>query len=411
MPTAADDPGNTRTPTGGVFGVIMHEQAKVIATPIPRPKVERPITKQHPIPHDDTRPRASARTGDVVSDDRLCPKCKYNIRGLPIGGVCPECGTAIIAAPSGFGSRGELPIEQAPKAYMKLLETGFVLLAFGGIGGVAVNVMLFLGGMDKIRGFIMSGACLIGWTVGVLLVVRPRPLAEARKPGEIEWKWLRRAAVGTSLGALALVILSVAIGMVWSPGVVIAGILHQVFALAALCTTAVYASFLCDWASDTGLADRLRAMVWVIVFSALVMVVAVLTLRFGPEGLRGFAFIGVVLSTLVFAIATIVVNIAWLQAISMTSWAQRNAKAAMEREIRRAERRRREDAERLKYVDHSPLPAGMDPAARDRFDAMHANDQQRESPRSGSAPDTPRPGQSTHRIKPGEGLNPYDIED
>lgn len=390
----------------------MPRHPSAISVPqLPR-KAERAIDAFKPNPHDDTRPRRSARTGEVVADDRLCPKCKYNIRGLPIGGVCPECGMPIIAGPGTIKTRRELPIDQAPKRYMKLLEIGFMLLAFGGIGGVAVNVLLFLNSIDETRGLIMSGACLLAWTAGVLLVVRPRPLATARKPGEVEWKWLRRAAVATALAAIAFTLIGLLLELVWPPAFMVAAIFHQVCGLAALCTTAVYASFLCDWASDTALADRLRAMVWVILFSALVMVITVLTARFGPSGLRGFAFIGMVLSTIVFAIATITVNIAWLQAISMTTWAQRNAKAAMEREVRRAERRRKEDAERLKYADHSPLPAGMDPAARDRFDAEHADDhKQTATPQRPTQPDPPRPGQSTHTIRPSEELNPYDIED
>ncbi len=39
---------------------------------------------------------------DVIETDRLCGKCRYNLRGLPTNGRCPECGHPI----RGGGGRG-----------------------------------------------------------------------------------------------------------------------------------------------------------------------------------------------------------------------------------------------------------------------------------------------------------------
>ncbi len=31
----------------------------------------------------------------ILTDDRLCVHCGYNLRGLPLDGKCPECGEAV----------------------------------------------------------------------------------------------------------------------------------------------------------------------------------------------------------------------------------------------------------------------------------------------------------------------------
>ena len=42
------------------------------------------------------RKYSAALKGELIEADRPCKQCDYNLRGLKIGGVCPECGTAII---------------------------------------------------------------------------------------------------------------------------------------------------------------------------------------------------------------------------------------------------------------------------------------------------------------------------
>ncbi len=37
----------------------------------------------------------AAKTGELITQDRACPTCGYNLRTLRVGAVCPECGQRI----------------------------------------------------------------------------------------------------------------------------------------------------------------------------------------------------------------------------------------------------------------------------------------------------------------------------
>ncbi|MGP1346195.1 MAG: hypothetical protein ACTS3F_05940 [Phycisphaerales bacterium] len=347
----------------------------------------------------------------MIADDRLCPKCSYNIRGLPVGGVCPECGTAIIASTHSRKYTREVPIHEVSRGYMRLLGMGFTMLAVGGLGGVLVAMMMVFGTGNEMLVLFSSVALSVVWSVGVLLVVRPRPLASAAKPGEVEWKWLRRVAVAGAVGKIVVPGLILAADflapVLWGPLV----LLLNACDLTALCATAIYASFLADWASDTGLADRFRTMVWVVCASVLGIVIFKPIVDFGPSGIHLFALLGLVFSVIGLVVGTLTMNIGWLQCISMISWAQRNARAALDREVRRAERRRKEDEARLRSADYTRDPEEVRAAARAREEAARVDIESRRPKPGGSSEEDIRPGKDSYRVKSGEDLNPYELED
>ncbi|MCW5777587.1 MAG: hypothetical protein KIS87_14215, partial [Phycisphaeraceae bacterium] len=74
--------------------------------------------------------------GRPVEAGRRCAKCGYDLAGLRVGGVCPECGTIIAGAGSKAAVRDSLTL--APLAYLRWLMWVCVGLAvLGPLNGVA----------------------------------------------------------------------------------------------------------------------------------------------------------------------------------------------------------------------------------------------------------------------------------
>ncbi|MBX3403437.1 MAG: hypothetical protein KF699_08510 [Phycisphaeraceae bacterium] len=67
-------------------------------------------------------PTETVQALETVREPLACMSCKYDLRGLPIGGVCPECATSIrtsIAAAVG-------KIERPWPGWLKALRTTYV---------------------------------------------------------------------------------------------------------------------------------------------------------------------------------------------------------------------------------------------------------------------------------------------
>src|ERR1044071_7378912 len=85
---------------------------------------------------------------EVVETDRPCSKCRYNLKGLPINGRCPECGYPISRRGVRGAKRFTETIADAPLFYLKTLAVGAVLLASG--SGL-LGVLLLLETSRKVR--------------------------------------------------------------------------------------------------------------------------------------------------------------------------------------------------------------------------------------------------------------------
>jgi hypothetical protein len=83
-------------------------------------------------------PESLRRLDAIVAEDRPCLRCGYNVRGLRVGGRCPECGTAL-----GVGGRprGAAAINDAPVEHLNSLRTGSLFMLLGGPVGTAAFVV------------------------------------------------------------------------------------------------------------------------------------------------------------------------------------------------------------------------------------------------------------------------------
>src|SRR5438876_3717954 len=67
----------------------------------------------------------------TVATDIACRKCGYNLRGLPISGRCPECGT-----PVGLSVKGDL-LRFSDPGWLRALRRGVNFI----IGAVVVAIL------------------------------------------------------------------------------------------------------------------------------------------------------------------------------------------------------------------------------------------------------------------------------
>jgi uncharacterized membrane protein len=116
--------------------------------------------------------------GEVIKTDRPCIKCGYILRGLQVGGACPECGTAIANAKKSV--RFVDSLVDAPIGYIRLIALGLSLQA-GTILGI--TVLLILSRFHNngvylippvVRSGVMTGA-VAAWFIAALFVTLKRP--------------------------------------------------------------------------------------------------------------------------------------------------------------------------------------------------------------------------------------------
>ncbi len=101
----------------------------------------------------------------LVQDDQPCLACGYNLRGLPIGGSCPECGAVMILAGRGLDD----PLNQMPTNILKAFLRGGIAgtAALAGVIGLVAGV--FLGWIADVQALwivalvVASVWCLAVW--------------------------------------------------------------------------------------------------------------------------------------------------------------------------------------------------------------------------------------------------------
>lgn len=349
----------------------------------------------------------------LITADRECLGCGYNLRGLPEGGACPECGRTIVARGPGAD---EPPMSAAPTAYLATLSLGAMAMAVGGV----VNFfnaapIVFLAGGASIIMLLVHLAGSIAWCVGLFVTLRPRPIAAMRighdGARKIEWRELRYAAMATQLVWPFVPILHYLLFS--GAGSVFGWIAHALVIIGAAgwAPVALHTSLLADWAHDTGVAGRLRAAMWgfAVLGAGVLAMIHLGTLDLGWTNLI-FLFSGVVVMGWLFSYFMLIFGV--LQLGGLAQWAIFNAKAERLRAERREEKLRKESEERLRRDGEVSPGFEPDPAVLRSFEESQLRQAQRDAEAASlqSLPEGPRPGASTPIIERPDNIEPYRVE-
>lgn len=210
---------------------------------------------------------------DYVSEDRLCVRCGYNLKGLKTSGNCPECGRPISKVRRGYRASDNLV--QAPLTWLLAFRLATVLLMLGLAAAVVVQ---FAGPFvarrwpDAVPLAAISAA--LAWCIGIMLATRPRPVTSATTvdPRD-EWRGHRWVARISQFGWLAAIVLGYAFvrsGLVSGAMLTVVGVLAFIAAI-GLVWVCIYLSNVCFWAADTALAINFRACAWTVTAAGVAM--------------------------------------------------------------------------------------------------------------------------------------------
>ncbi|MBL8757900.1 MAG: hypothetical protein JNK35_05665 [Phycisphaerae bacterium] len=147
---------------------------------------------------------------EVVTGKQLCNGCGYALVGLPVDGVCPECGRSVAASLAGDDLRF------APPEYLRSLERGarwvqwsLVLKVLTIIAGIALGIALMAAGVAGQRwistvvtgglGLGAAAASALGWW----WLSAPDPSRRAGDKGESPRRLVRVTLVLVVVGSLA----------------------------------------------------------------------------------------------------------------------------------------------------------------------------------------------------------------
>ncbi len=101
---------------------------------------------------------SSGASSLLVDGDRNCVKCSYNIRGLPIAGKCPECGTDVAMSLKG------VLLQYASPEYLATIRSGLGLV----LNGILLYIVYFL--LSIVIGLVV-GATAGGLPRGFMLLL------------------------------------------------------------------------------------------------------------------------------------------------------------------------------------------------------------------------------------------------
>lgn len=243
-----------------------------------------------PIPMDDS---------GSINQDIACKRCSYNLRGLRLDGVCPECGT-----PVGRSVTGDLLRFADPK-WVGTVATGLNLIVLTFLFGIflgcaAGGAAAALGGSVVI--VLVASACM--WVlnlIGIWMMTAPDP-AGIGEDGNVSARKIVRIATVTTVAAA---VFTEGIGLLSDdPGI---AMLALVISLASALVTLVgewykfvFYERLAARIPDELIVKRAQFLRWAYtpVFAIAVVGGAVLAIVAGgnPAAAMGFAPLGIVIA-------------------------------------------------------------------------------------------------------------------
>lgn len=97
----------------------------------------------------------------TVDHDRNCVRCSYNLRGLPIDGKCPECGSPIADSLKG------ILLQFASPEYLQKVAGGLSLI----LNGILLMVVAVILSFALVAALRTAGAALIGQGLQIIASV------------------------------------------------------------------------------------------------------------------------------------------------------------------------------------------------------------------------------------------------
>jgi len=294
---------------------------------------------------------------EVIENDRFCNRCRYNLKGLPLGGKCPECGKPI--AGSRRGKRFVDTLADAPLAYLKTLSFGVVLLALSSV--LSAFAFYFLSRDPGVILAAVAGVASTGWLVGVFIATAPRQTAEdSVRDAVLDSAWLRLTNRWLQASGLAAALLWVLVSR-YTPGTIghtaawWGASIMGLIGLFGLVPLSVQLSSLADWAGDTSLSERFKVVAWAMALCGIIATVGRMSV--GSAGvLDGLLFLATLWAILLRSLAQLVFLFALFQLMSMTVWAIRNHNTASEVNRRLQDRR---DAHAMELAERTVVAAAL----------------------------------------------------
>lgn len=306
----------------------------------------------------------------TISADRACEGCGYNLRGLPMDALCPECGAPVVPRRSSLRFVDNLT--DAPLGYLRGVRNGLFMMAGGLLMWVGVPVVVFLLArvfgprlsprawevVGEVGAVALPVAFALLWWGGVVLVTRRRPVEEGlTRDAFLDSRALRRVNQTAPAALVAFIALGVAGAYMQgaAPGrmadaVSVAASAMGLVSLFALIPLALFLGSMADWAGETGIGDRLRGSAWVLAVAGSLAVVCRLAVVLG--GSPVLRVLGVLLGL---ATGGAMLLLAWsvIQLATSAQWAIANNISGRERDKRIELRRRQREEEALRAQEEA----------------------------------------------------------
>lgn len=303
-----------------------------------------------------------------VDFDKLCAKCEYNLKGLPWGSLCPECGSPI---PQRGGKRATESLILAPIPYLWTLRIACMILAASAIVGAVTAILTSLS-------YIFHGLTVcatVAWFIGAWIVSEPRQGPAGGVPISPDELRLARAAArwlqlgwilagGVTLAALEVRQVPI-LNTPWRLVFAIAWLACIGCGLAGLVALCLVLSNLAHYAMEPTLGERFRMVAWAMVCCGGLSAVCIVVIQFAfataaftfIAGLAGFIFF---ITSSLFVVALLLFVVFLCQMAHLTYWAVINAKSVIDRNARLARRAAPQPTPIAAPRDDAPLPLVKD---------------------------------------------------